>query len=87
MFNPGCEAQNSTIQDLHAKTHTASTVSDVWKGNTSDWVRCKHAMKALCEDGRKLELWQAWMDCDEGTLPWNSIRSGLLEHVRFYKFL
>lgn len=34
---------------------------DVWRGDEDDWHRCTLAMKALVRDGRKLEVWRAWL--------------------------
>jgi len=36
-------------------------VSDVWKGDDGDWLRCSQVMKQCGRDGRKYELWKSWL--------------------------
>ncbi|KIM20886.1 hypothetical protein M408DRAFT_30021 [Serendipita vermifera MAFF 305830] len=34
---------------------------EIWRGNSSDWSRCHTALKTVRSDGRRLELWSAWL--------------------------
>lgn len=34
----------------------------VWKGDEEDWNRCHAALRSQDGDGRKLELWEEWID-------------------------
>jgi hypothetical protein len=40
---------------------------DVWKGDEMDWRRCHAALKIVKSDGRRLELWRAWIGETEST--------------------
>jgi len=34
----------------------------IWRGDDRDWARCHGALRSLGRDGRKLELWEHWID-------------------------
>lgn len=47
---------NDSEKDPKTKMHT------VWRGGSDgDWKRCRTAMRDASTDGRRLELWQAWL--------------------------
>lgn len=36
-------------------------LNDVWHNENEDWARCHTALKSMKSDGRRLELWAAWL--------------------------
>lgn len=39
-----------------------TALDDVWKGDGEDWRRCHEAIRSQDSDGRKLELWEDWIE-------------------------
>jgi hypothetical protein len=63
--NPGLPPISPTLGawEEEGQPHNPLTdVSYVWRGDDHDWDRCHTALKLLRSDGRKLELWAAWID-------------------------
>lgn len=36
-------------------------IREVWQGDEDDWDRCRHLMRRLGTDGKKLEVWREWL--------------------------
>ncbi|PVF95793.1 hypothetical protein CPB86DRAFT_816929, partial [Serendipita vermifera] len=63
--HPGLTPISPTIggwKEYEEPRDPVTDVSDIWRGDEHDWDRCHTALKLLRSDGRKLELWAAWID-------------------------
>ncbi|EJD47731.1 hypothetical protein AURDEDRAFT_136539 [Auricularia subglabra TFB-10046 SS5] len=47
--------------DAGGSRHSDAGGEDVWQGEPDDWDRVHARLKALTRDGRKLEVWRAWL--------------------------
>ncbi|CAG8618593.1 5052_t:CDS:10 [Acaulospora colombiana] len=66
--HPGVTPISPTIggwREVEEPRDPLTDVSDIWRGDEHDWDRCHTALKLLRSDGRKLELWSAWIDPPE----------------------
>ncbi|KLO14450.1 hypothetical protein SCHPADRAFT_311724 [Schizopora paradoxa] len=50
--------------EKHEGSSNESSVAwdSIWKGDDGDWKRCHAAIRSQDGDGRKLELWEDWID-------------------------
>lgn len=68
MVRPACvkdpNDDSTSKEGRHDSLPSGSRVArdDIWKGDEEDWSRCHAAIRSQDSDGRKLELWEDWIE-------------------------
>jgi hypothetical protein len=56
-----CSMTSPNPIDLPDLPHAHVITESVWRGDESDWSRCRLLMLRYGQDGRKIDLWKIWL--------------------------
>ncbi|KZT02714.1 uncharacterized protein LAESUDRAFT_744906 [Laetiporus sulphureus 93-53] len=58
----GASRPPSVVESLEDEEEIVDT--GLWRGDGEDWIRVRAALRKLRRDGRKLELWEKWLNVE-----------------------